>query len=212
MTYPVITVSPDAPIQEIARILTEHRISGVPVVDNNAKLAGIITEADLLLKEAGPEGIPKLALFIPHLMREKTEQLRRYEGKVARDIMTREVITAAEETPVRKLAALLARNRINRIPILRGDIVVGIVSRNDILKAFNQPDERLRQQVLDLLRDDLWIRPESLEIRVKDGLVTIRGEVARKSEVMLIADFVRGLDGVIDVGVSDLAYSIDDRA
>ncbi len=79
------------------------------------------------------------------------------------------------------------------------------------MKAFNQPDERLRQHILDILRDDLWIHPESLDIRVQDGSVTIRGEVEQKSEVGLIADFVRGIDGVIDLDISGLTYRKDDR-
>lgn len=211
MSRPVITVRPETPIAEIARALTEHHISGVPVVDDQGRLVGIVTEADLLLKEAGPGGFPKLAFFLPARSKEVQEQLRRYEGKVARDVMTREVITATEETPLRELAALLARNRINRIPIVRNDQVVGIVSRNDVLKAFNRSDETLDEEVRQTLIYDLWIDPKPLEIRVENGVVTIRGKVERKSEIGLIEKFVRAIDGVVGVDVVDLSYDFDDR-
>lgn len=212
MSHPVITVRPDIPIPEIAKILTEHRISGVPVVDDQGRLVGIVTEADLLLKEAGPGGLPKLAFFLPARSKEVQEQLRRYEGKVAADMMTQEVITATEETPLRELAALMARNQINRIPILRDDQVVGIVSRNDVLKAFTRSDETLHQEARQTLVHDLRIDPEPLDIQVKDGVVTILGQVERKSEVGLMEMSVRAIDGVVSVDVSGLTYDVDDQA
>lgn len=212
MSHPVITVRPDTPIPEIAKILTEHRISGAPVVDDQGRLVGIVTEADLLLKEAGPGGLPKLAFFLPAHSKEVQEQLRRYEGKVAADVMTQEVITATEETPLRELAALMIRDQINRIPILRDDQVVGIVSRNDVLKAFTRSNEMLHQEVRQTLVHDLRIDPEPLGIQVKDGVVTILGQVERKSEVGLVEKVVRAIDGVVSVDVSGLTYDVDGQA
>ena len=211
MSQPVITVTPTTPVQEVARLLSARRISGVPVVDSAGKLVGMVTEADLLLKEAGPGEGPKLPFLFPHAAKEQHEWLKRYEGNVAGDIMTPKAITVSEDTPVRKVAALLARNKINRVPVVRGDAVVGIIGRHDILKVFDQSDETLRQQVRDVLREDLWIRPEPLDVRVREGLVAIRGEVERKSDVNLIADFVRSIDGVVDVDVSELSYASDER-
>jgi CBS domain-containing protein len=210
MSRPVITVTPSTPVQEVARLLNARRISGVPVVDSAGKLLGMVTEADLLLKEADPGDDPKPSFLFPHAAKEQHEWLRRYEGKVARDIMTAKVITVSEDTPIRKVAALLAKNRINRVPVVRGDALVGIIARHDILKVFDQSDETLRQHVRDVLREDLWIRPEPLDVRVREGQVAIRGEVERKSDVRLIADFVRIIDGVVDVDVSELRYASDD--
>ena len=106
MTHEVITIGPDASIHDAARLLSEYNISGVPVVDDAGRMIGIITEADLLGKE----------------------------GKTVADIMTPRVTTAEEETPVETVAQILTSNRFKRLPVVRGERLVGIVSRADIVR------------------------------------------------------------------------------
>lgn len=106
MTHDLITIGPDASIHDAARMLSEYNISGTPVVDATGKMVGLVTEADLLGKE----------------------------GKTVADIMTTRVVTAQEDTPVEMIAQMLTSNRFKRTPIMRGDTLVGIVSRADIVR------------------------------------------------------------------------------
>ncbi|HEX8998082.1 MAG TPA: CBS domain-containing protein [Ktedonobacterales bacterium] len=106
MTHEVITIGPDASIQDAARLLSRYNISGVPVVNGDGQMIGIITEADLLAKE----------------------------GKTVADIMSARVTTAQEDTPVEMIAQILTSNRFKRLPIVRGARVVGVISRADIVR------------------------------------------------------------------------------
>ncbi|MDR7414972.1 MAG: CBS domain-containing protein [Armatimonadota bacterium] len=203
MTTPVYTVGPETPVPEVARLLVERHISGAPVVDETGRLVGIVTEADLLPKEAGPAGLPLTALLGPEAPPEVREHLRRYRGRVVREVMTREVVTATEDTPVQQLAALMLRKRVNRIPIVRGERVVGIVTRNDVLRAFFRRDEDLERAAQETLRD-LELDPGRLTIRAREGVLEIRGEVDSPEHARLVELVLRALDGVVDVDVSGI--------
>lgn len=106
MTHEVITIGPEASVQDCARLLADYNISGVPVLDGEGRMVGIVTEADIIGKE----------------------------GDAVRDIMTRRVVTAREDTPVDEIAQILTSNRFKRLPIRRDERVVGIVSRADIVR------------------------------------------------------------------------------
>ncbi len=162
MTSPAVTVRPDTPVAEAARIMAQRRISGLPVVDEDGRLVGIVTEADLLLKEAGPGGAP-LAGLPPG-------------GSAAR------VVAAEEETPLHQVAALMARKNVNRVPIVRGGRVVGIVSRNDVLKAFLVDDEELARRVVETLRE-LQLPEGKVQVEVRHGVARLRGQLDTADEV-----------------------------
>lgn len=110
MTRKVCSISPEASVQEIAQLLSRERISGAPVVDSDGKIIGIITEADIIGKV-------------------------NREGMRVSDIMSQEIISVDEETPVGEIAALLNARKIKRVPVVRDGKVVGIVSRADIVNA-----------------------------------------------------------------------------
>jgi CBS domain-containing protein len=203
MTTPVYTTSPDTPVPEVARLLVKRRISGAPVVDEEGRLVGIVTEADLLPKEAGPAGLPLTALLGPEAPPEVREHLRRYRGRVVREVMTREVVTATEDTPVQQLAALMLRKQVNRIPIVRGERVVGIVTRNDVLRAFFRRDEELERAARETLQD-LELDPGRLSIQAREGVLEVCGEVDSPEHARLVELVLRALDGVVDVEVSGL--------
>lgn len=203
MTSPAVTVRPDTAVVEAARMMARRRISGLPVVDEDGHLVGIVTEADLLLKEAGPGGLPLVAFHAEGPPPEVQPLLRRYEGRLVGDVMTREVVTAQEDTPLQQVAALMARKNVNRIPILRGRAVVGVVSRNDVLKAFLVEDEELVQRVQETL-EELGLPPGRVHVEVQDGVVRLRGQVGSPGEVRLVALCVRGLDGVVAVDTAEL--------
>jgi len=142
MTITVITVKPDATVQEAAKILLTNGISGVPVVDDSTTLVGIISEGDLLRR--APEGAWPKAWGPPprrgwaKLLMDEDVCDREYvtlPGRKVADIMTREVLLAEPETSVSDIAALMVRHRIKRVPIVQHGKIVGMVSRQDIVQA-----------------------------------------------------------------------------
>lgn len=138
MTTDVITVKRNTPVPEVARILATNNISGVPVVDENNCVVGIVSEADLLLKQDKARVPHRLALFGFWVVPEEP-LIEAYKaargGTTAEDVMTRSVVVFDEEDPVSKIAEVMVKKRINRVPILRDCKLAGIVSRADLLRA-----------------------------------------------------------------------------
>ena len=139
MSVNVITIKRETTLEEIAHILTENRISGVPVVDDEGHVEGIVSETDLLYKDVEPR-FPAVVEVLGGLIflkgtKHHDEELKKLVATKAEDIMTAKVITAEEETDVREIAGIMVENKINRVPILRDGKLVGIVSRADILKS-----------------------------------------------------------------------------
>ncbi len=203
MTSPAVTVRPDTPVVEAARIMARRRISGLPVVDEDGCLVGIVTEADLLLKEAGPGGLPLVAFHAEGPPPEVAPLIQKYEGRMVEQLMTREVVSAQEDTPLHQVAALMARKNVNRVPIVRGRQVVGVVSRNDVLKAFLVDDQELAARVEETL-EELGIPAGQVQVQVKDGVVHLRGQLASPADARLAALCVRVLDGVVAVDTEKL--------
>jgi len=142
MTHEVLTVRPDTSVREIARLLNRSDISGVPVVDETEAVVGIITELDLILRNARLH-FPTYIRILDNIIylqdpRRYREELRRSLGTTAEEIMTREVISATPDTDVEDIATLMVEKRINPIPILEEGRLVGIISRADILRLMAQ--------------------------------------------------------------------------
>jgi CBS domain-containing protein len=145
MTSPVFTVSPDTPVAQVARLLCEKHISGVPVVDDTGKLVGIVTEIDLIKRHARihfPIYLPFLdSLIFLESPRRYTQDVRRALGATAGEIMTQPVSTANLETDVEEIATLMVDDRVNPIPILdESGALVGIVSHTDIVRLVEQAE------------------------------------------------------------------------
>jgi CBS domain-containing protein len=192
-------------VKDAVGILLSHRVSGLPVIDDAGRLLGIVTEADLLLKEA-EEVTPEESdakwlggsLWLERLVSGHSKLVERTVGEV----MTHNVITALEETPVHVLASRMVRFKVNRLPITRGRRVVGIVTRADVLKVFLRSDEDLTAEARRLL-GDFPLGDESVEIAVERGVLTLKGRVrSRERRVTLL----QGLDAV------DGLVAIDDHA
>ena len=139
MTADVITVSPQTPVGEIARLLAERQISGAPVVDDEGRLKGIVTEADLILRAARPH-FPRYIPFLEGVIflenpKHYAEQVEKILATTAEEIMTREVVTVAPEAGVQELATLMADRNINRVVVTEAERVAGIVTRADIIRT-----------------------------------------------------------------------------
>lgn len=143
MTSPVITSGPDATLDEIAGLMLTHRISGVPIVDAEGHLAGIVSERDLIEEEKRTHHLPKLSLFGMALVREGAvkDALLKARTFRASEVMTRDVFTVRPDTPVSEIAGLLVREDINRVPVVDEGEVVGIISRADLVRALHRSAE-----------------------------------------------------------------------
>lgn len=142
MTTEVITVHQEEKLKEVARILMDNKISGLPVVDDAHHVVGIISEKDMVVT-AGQLQIPfYITLFDGIIFLENPkkfqEKLKRFTASKVKEVMSTEVIFVEEDTPLDDVINILQKHKINRLPVLRNDKLVGIISRNDILKAMVQ--------------------------------------------------------------------------
>jgi CBS domain-containing protein len=137
MSTEVRAVCEDTPLEEIAERLATHHISGVPVVDEQARVVGIVSAADLIDEHKREARIPRIALYgvFPVPQDLIAEAYRGGKDLRARDLMTKRLITASEETSVHELADIMVAHHINRVPIVRGRQLVGIVTRADLVRA-----------------------------------------------------------------------------
>ncbi len=176
MTTPVVTVRPETPLKEVARLLVERRISGVPVVDADGRVLGVVSEADFLVREAGEARSPRHLLWWFVAPRE-TVQSARLRSTTAGGAMTSPAITIGPDRPLSEAAALMARSKVNRLPVVEAGQLVGIVSRADIVRAFARSDEVLFEIVRDTLRAVDGLRVVS----VRDGIVILAGTVKHEA-------------------------------
>ena len=205
----VVTVRPGTPYKEVARLLTEHRISALPVLGEGDRVLGIVSEADLLPKESRSR---EPASERPPLTPSQARSRHKAEAATALELMTAPVVTITAEEDVSEAARRMEQHRIKRLPVIGADRrLVGIVSRRDILRLFLRTDEDLLDDVRTLLVDDFWISPEGWDVQVTDGTVRLSGRMANRSTVRIAESAVRRIDGVVAVE-SDLTYEFDDTA
>ena len=144
MTKDVLTVRPDEKVDKVARLLVENRISGVPVVDDQHRVVGIITEKDLMIKAKELKVPFYLTLFDSIIFLENpirfNNDLKKYTATYVKEAMTSKVITVPEDCPLSEVVTLMQKKQINRVPVVRHGKLIGIVTRNDILKAIVERD------------------------------------------------------------------------
>jgi CBS-domain-containing membrane protein len=173
---------------DAAELLLGAGVSAAPVVDDRGAIVGIVSEADLVHRVEIDTTTKKS--WLARLMDSDASSARNFVAAQTRrvaDIMTREVVTAEEDTPLRDLVELMERHRIKRIPIVRGAVVVGIVSRSDLLRALlsREPDrpllqptdKALRQAVIDALENHTWTSKWPINVFANDGVVHLWGFV-----------------------------------
>lgn len=199
MTHPVRSVRPDTPFKDVVDCLVTSGVSGVPVVDDRGRVVGIITEADVVSKEAYGGRRPRaLALLADLLSGREHHWVTKAAGRDARDIMTRNVAVCAPEDDVRAVARRLLQLGVKRMPVVDAGVLVGIVTRRDILRTFARPDVEIAEDVARILESH---PPEDhhVECSVADGVVTLTGDIRYPSDESVVVSLVRAVDGVIDV-------------
>lgn len=195
MTTDVVTVSPETPVREVAEALVRHRISAVPVVEDGTRVIGIISEGDLLRRvEIGTETDPVSAW--KGLFASRGELARQYvksHGARASDVMTSPAVSVGEKTELPEIAVTFAKLRIKRVPVIRSDALVGIVSRADLMRALvthkgtleavaDEDDRAVQQSLWERLRGEQWFARGELNIVVIDGVAQLWGVVYSDDE------------------------------
>lgn len=138
MTKNVVTVKPDTTIEDLARLFIKHQISGVPVVDDNGNLKGIVTENDLITKNSRlhiPTILRLFDAYIPLGTSKMEDEIKRMAASRVDEIFTREVITVDDEASVEYIATIMTEKKIHLLPVLKDDKLVGIIGKKDIIKG-----------------------------------------------------------------------------
>ena len=195
MTTRVIWVKKDATFREMAAALREYRVSAFPVVDDDRKVIGVVSEADMLTKEALDDE-PGVISGILH----RRDQAKA-RGVTAGDLMTAAVIAVRPEDTVEHAAKLMYDRKVKRLPVTDADgRLVGIISRADVLSVFNRTDEAIRAEILDEVPLGEYSEdPRTLDVTVKDGIVTLTGVPETSETGHEIVRRVRHIQGVVAV-------------
>jgi CBS domain-containing protein len=199
MTTKVMTVDRITSYKEIARLLSENKISAVPVLIMGRHVAGVVSEADLLAAQeqaahrarSGRTGLPW------------RRQAARHPKLTAEQLMTKPAITIHPDAPIPRAAAVMHTHHVKRLPVVdpQGKLI-GIVSRRDLLSVFLRPDAQIAAEVRDLLKEILFADPATITVAVRGGVVTLHGEPGLQDHHDLIPVALRliwDIDGVIDV-------------
>jgi CBS domain-containing protein len=196
MTTDVISVTPDPPIKDAARLMFRNRVSGLPVCDESSCLIGIITEADFLRLEVA---------------RQEADQPPPVE--TVGEVMNRSVLTIGPEQSIADAARAMVINDVNRLPVVDSrSHILGIISRLDVVAVFTRPDDVIEDEIReDVIRRVLFVDPDSVGVSVANGVVRFEGEIGTRTEARLLEEVVRRLDGVMRVE-NGLSWRIDDEA
>lgn len=196
MTQDVTTVAPDTDLRDLAALLVEKRISGVPVVEGG-RVVGVVSERDILFKERPSDGLSRGVLA--WLMDEGDLTLK-IDARTACEAMTSPPLTIAPSRGVADAAATMLDENVSRLPVVDHGRLVGIVTRHDLVRAFARSDEQIRREIdTDPLIRSYWRRPSDYDVAVEKGAVTLSGKVGTKEQAKLIAAFVDRVPGVVGI-------------
>jgi len=210
MTRKVVSIAPDASVLEALRLMLQHKISGLPIVDRSGNVAGIVTEGDFLRRaEIGTER--KRPRWLEFLVGPGTfaRDYVHSHGRRVDEVMTSDVQTVAEDTPLGDIVTLMEKHRVKRVPVVRGTELVGIVSRANLLRALAsvaaeilptpQSDEVIRERLLAELDRQSWAPPHMIDVVVRNGVVELWGQVMEANQrdaVRVAAETVAGVKEV----------------
>ncbi|MFE5191358.1 CBS domain-containing protein [Streptomyces sp. NPDC056628] len=213
MTTDVVRAEYGTPFKEVARLLGGHRISGLPVVDDDEMVLGVLSETDLMARQAATPGPPGTGsrFGLDRLTRAGRRRAAKAGARTAGQLMTEPPVTVYAEDTIVEAARTMARHRVERLPVLdEEDRLVGIVTRRDLLQVFLRPDADIRAEVVDeVLVRALWLPPGSITVAVVEGVVMLAGHMERRSETEIALSMTRQIDGVVGV-VNKLSYRLDD--
>jgi CBS domain-containing protein len=196
MTRDVVSVRETAEYKEILAVLRELHVSAFPVLDAADRLVGVVSEADLLLKEVGQEA---LAGYL--IVSGRRGENAKAAGVTAAELMSKPPVTIGPEDTVAGAARLMHDRRVKRLPVVDdAGRLVGIVSRVDVLSVFDRPDDEIRDQVReDIVETEFALDPDALDVTVSSGIVTVTGRVESRTLAAALIEAVQHAEGVVDV-------------
>lgn len=212
MTTGVISVVPETAVIRAAELMLRYDISGFPVIERTGKLVGIVTEGDFLRRaETGTERPQTRRPDPPPGPGRLADDYIHAHGRTVEQIMSREVATVAEDAPLGEIVAVMERRGVKRVPVMRGEAVVGVVSRRDLLHALvvgakktepsSSDDRAIREHVLAEIEKEGWAPPSPIEVRVTQGVVELRGAIIderQRQALRLLAENTPGVTAVRD--------------
>jgi CBS-domain-containing membrane protein len=203
MTAEVVAVRRDTTFKELAAALRQHRVSAFPVVDDHQRVIGVVSEADMLAKEAMAE--PGVVAELLH-----HSDVRKAEGVTVGSLMTHQVVTVSPDDSIEQAARMMHFLKIRQLPVVNaGGELVGIVSRSDLLSVFDRPDEEIRKDIVDtMLLHEFLVDPRQFRVTVEGGVVTLEGTPETAALGRALVRKARHVPGVVAVR-DRLAYSDD---
>ena len=212
MSTKVVTVSPDTKVRDVAALMIEKNISGVPVLNDSGSLVGIISEGDLLRRpEIGTEKHHRRWLMFFTNVEEQAREYTKTHALHASDVMTRQPVHAAEDTPLSEVVGLMEKHNVKRIPVLTNGKLVGVVSRRDLLRALAwqaepmppppESDATIRAIMNDVLKNEDWAMSAVVNVIVSDGVVHLWGVIdtdEQRQALRVAAENISGVTAVED--------------
>ena len=214
MVRDVITVKPDDDVADAISLLADYDVSALPVIDDDENVVGVISEADLMHREEiGTEKQRPWWLEAVTPAWTLAGEFAKSHGRRVEEVMSTNVISASEDTPLGEIASLLERHRIKRVPILRDGKLVGIVSRSNLIQALasskaqtgaaagvgTDADRKIRLELLDRLGDQDWTDFGERNVIVSHGIVHLWGLVGSREEHKALLALAEGTPGVVSV-------------
>lgn len=218
MTTDVASVHSDTPFKDVAETLISRGVSAVPVVDDAGRVVGVVSEADLLHKEEFREQYyregyqpPLRARLRRRLSEEGATAERKARGETAGELMTAPAVTVTPATSMVAAVRKMEGHGVKRLPVVdEQGLLTGIVSRHDLLKVFVRDDAELAREIReDVLKRGLWLEDGDVDVEVRQGVVTLRGRLPRRSDAEIAARMAGRVNGVVDV-VDELTWDEDD--
>jgi len=204
MSIDVLTVSPEDSLKTAARRMVEGGVSGLPVIDANSKLVGIITEADFLEREADR---PHRRLL--DALMHKPDTI--VEAEMVGEVMSTHPVVIYPEASVTEAARVMSHHHVKRLPVVNDEgVLQGIISRGDVVTVFTRPDDVIEDEIReDIIKRVLLLDGDSLDVRVSDGIVVLYGRLPTRTDKRLLEEMVRRIDGVVRME-SDVVFEVDD--
>jgi CBS domain-containing protein len=190
------TVLPGASLKQAAQLLVEHRISGLPVVDDHGHVLGVVSEADVLPKEAGELPGQPLAWLVGFDVEADRSKL---EARLVGEAMSSPALTIEGDRPVGRAARLMIEKDVNRLPVVEGEELVGIVTRADLIRAFVRSDAEIAAEIRDdVIVGDLGLDKRSVQVEIEDGEVTL-ATIGQTVDAHALEALVSRVPGVVAV-------------
>lgn len=195
MTSRVVAAREEAGFKKIIEVMRHGHVSALPVLDSANRVIGVVSEGDLLAKEAAAAG-HQGGSYRPYRAEE-----RKASAVQARDLMTRPAVTIGPDATAAEAARVMSARRVKRLPVVDGaGHLIGIVSRIDVLSVYSREDYQIREEIIgDIIDGEFALDPEMLEVWVRTGIVTVTGQAESKAVAGRLLDAIRHVEAVVDV-------------